>query len=313
VRRNPRLRYWLIISIFTALAITLFTINAEIKLKPQFHDFTQAVAEALVVAVVVSLAVEPRLLRYFGEELASQTFWASFYSRAPEAYREAIKELASADQFQVATDWTATLDWADENKSIIKLTITSTSHRENRSSKSHACKALNSVYQSRFPGRDAEYLRYSLTCPGDNYDVDLIREGRVKVGDGSDGRLMMVGAEGPDSSYYDVPAGMRYTIKVEAVTYVDPMDHFPFVIVRPTLKFTIQLKGNALDDLFLSIVHPGSGTAATDLKGPGKELKEKGPIPIGEEFKTEAFKTGVFITGTAILLSWKPLPGRGRS
>ena len=76
----------------------------------------RAVGEALVVAVVVALAVEPRLLRYFGNEIVSQTFWNAFYSRAPEAYKEAIKELAGADKFAEHARWKVSLDWANEGK-----------------------------------------------------------------------------------------------------------------------------------------------------------------------------------------------------
>lgn len=87
-------KYWMILIIFGLAGLALFSMDAVISLPSQVHGLTQAVGEALVVAVVVALVVEPRLLRYFGEELSSQTFWASFYSRAPDAYREAIKELA---------------------------------------------------------------------------------------------------------------------------------------------------------------------------------------------------------------------------
>src|SRR5450755_4711905 len=81
-------KYWAILLMFGLVGAALFTVDAVMSLPSQVHSITQAVGEALVVAVVVSLVVEPRLLRYFGEELSSQTFWASFYSRAPDAYRD---------------------------------------------------------------------------------------------------------------------------------------------------------------------------------------------------------------------------------
>jgi hypothetical protein len=43
-------------------------------------------------------------------ELASQTFWTSFYSRAPEEYGEAITDLAAATQFAISFQWMITLD-----------------------------------------------------------------------------------------------------------------------------------------------------------------------------------------------------------
>ena len=103
MRRYSRWQHWLVLVAFIIASVVLFAISSYVKMSSDVYDFTRAIAEALIVAVVVSLAVEPRLLRYFGNELASQTFWNSFYSRAPDAYKDAIKELASEDQFTLAS------------------------------------------------------------------------------------------------------------------------------------------------------------------------------------------------------------------
>src|SRR5215469_6532908 len=113
MKGQGRWRYWLVISLFSAAAAALFVLSVVTKLPDPLPKLTQAIGEALAVAVVVSLAVEPRLLRFFGEEIASQTFWSSFYSRAPDSYREAIKALASAERFGIHTQWQLTFDWAD--------------------------------------------------------------------------------------------------------------------------------------------------------------------------------------------------------
>ena len=126
-------KYWVILFMFGLVGAALFTVDAVMSLPSQVHSITQAVGEALVVAVVVSLVVEPRLLRYFGEELSSQTFWASFYSRAPDAYREAIKELAAKTDFAHAFNFMLSFDWANKEKTVVKMTCEWTEHRENRS------------------------------------------------------------------------------------------------------------------------------------------------------------------------------------
>lgn len=99
MRVNLVSRSGIVLVAFAVLALILYLLSVLLSLPSEAHTVVQAVAEALVVSIVVALAVEPCLLRHFGEELASQTFWTSFYSRAPEEYREAIRELASATQF----------------------------------------------------------------------------------------------------------------------------------------------------------------------------------------------------------------------
>jgi hypothetical protein len=61
--------------------------------------------------------------------------------------------------------------------------------------------------------------------------------------------------------------------------------------------------GTELNDLFISILHPGSGTLQTNNEGVGTELEKQGEIRVGE----------VYITGQAVLVSWKVLSSEGQS
>ncbi|HLM20909.1 MAG TPA: hypothetical protein VK390_05205, partial [Propionibacteriaceae bacterium] len=84
--------------------------------------------------MVIALIVEPRLLRHFGERISNQTFWASFYSKAPAAYREAIKKLAGQDQFATGSHWVLTFDWAEASRDALRLHVRSEVHHLNNSS-----------------------------------------------------------------------------------------------------------------------------------------------------------------------------------
>jgi hypothetical protein len=129
------------------------------------------VAEALSVSIVVALVVEPRLLRHFGEELASQTFWASFYSRAPRGYRDAIQELASATQFGIAVNLKVVLDWASDDQTIIRLRFEGTHCRENRSNKPFPYEPRGNLYDSPFPSHKAEIDQYEVICEGATFHI----------------------------------------------------------------------------------------------------------------------------------------------
>jgi len=266
-----------------------------VKIPEQAQTLSRAVGEALVVAVVVALAVEPRLLRYFGNEVVSQTFWNAFYSRAPEAYKEAIKELAGADKFAEHARWNVTLDWANEERSVVRLTVDYTNFLKNYSSKPHGLQPYTFAYDSPFSDFPTEVHHYQTICQDSAFDTDLIKDGYAQISHAPDGRLLLTPKSDSQPPYFRVPAGQRYTIKTKVTTYAGTSGHFPLAVVRPTLQFTVQLEGAALPNLYLSLVNPGSGSVRPVVEGSGNEMAGKGAILV----------PGVFLTGQAVLLSWK--------
>jgi hypothetical protein len=295
---HSRWRYWAIILLFAGAAAVLYILRDVMSLPALARNLSGAVGDALVVAVVVSLVVEPRLLRYFGEELATQTFWSSFYSRAPDPYREAIKELAAMDQFCVAAHWDVALDWADDQKTAVRMSVRWAIHRENRGSKPHGLKPGIMMYESTVPGLAADIGSYAMLCPQSAFHTDLLADGRVRIEHARDGRLLALPADDHARPYFHVPPGQRYTHLVSATTYVASNGVQPITVTSPTLQFTIQFTGTALPDLYLSVLHPGMGSiTSAAVEGTGTELAARGRIQIG----------GVFVTGQAVLLLWKPL------
>jgi hypothetical protein len=286
-------KYWVILFMFGLVGAALFTVDAVMSLPSQMHSITQAVGEALVVAVVVSLVVEPRLLRYFGEELSSQTFWASFYSRAPDAYREAIKELAAKTDFAHAFNFVLSFDWANKEKTVVKMTGEWTEHRENRSPRQLPLEINAFVPESCFQDFKAEFASCTIVCQELALYANLIDAGVLKVIQGGDGRLTMTQDENL-APLFQIPPGARYTKITSAITYFGPIGFMPYVSVGPALQFGIQLRGTALPDLYFSIVHPGQGVSPV-FKGMGTDLAARGLMKIGE----------VFIEGQSVVLSWK--------
>jgi hypothetical protein len=294
MRRSSTLHSWIVLTIFGILAIILFLLSALLTLPSELHTLLQSVAEALIVSIVVALAVEPRLLRHFGEELASQTFWTSFYSRAPEKYRGAIRELASATQFTTAFHWKVTLDWADDNQTTIRLSSEITIFRENRSQKPCAFNPWSFIHESPLPSYQATIDEYLIICEGATFRGNPIRDGFSRLEHAQDGRLILQPAKESASSYFQVPPGLKYTIITKATTYIPELGYTPLVITTPTLSLTAELCGDALPDLWISILHPELCSSDTVISGTGTELAGRGSIPIGE----------ICVTGQAILLSW---------
>jgi hypothetical protein len=240
------------------------------------------------------LVVEPRLLRRFGEELASQTFWASFFSRAPREYREAIQELAAATQFSAEVDLKVALDWADDDQTIIRLRYEFTSYRENRSNKPFPIEPKAHLYESSFPSRKASVDRFEIICEGATFRGSPLLDNFSRVERENDGRLVVKPVNESASTYFQVPPGLRYTSIFSGTTYRHESARIPFGMSTPTLSLTVELRGNALPELWISITHPGAGILDPKLSVDGSSLVDKGPIRIDE----------VSLSGSVLLLCW---------
>jgi len=272
----------------------LFLLSATITMPSGMHALVQSVAEALTVSIVVALVVEPRLLRHFGEELASQTFWASFFSRAPRAYREAIQELASATQFGIEVNLKAVLDWADDDQTIIRFRHEFTSYRENRSNKPFQIEPKANLYDSPFPSYKAAIDRYEIICEGATFRGSPLLDNFSRVEREKDGRLVVKPVNESALIYFQVPPGLRYTTIFGGTTYKRESGREPFGISTPALSLTVELQGNALPDLWVSIIHPGSGVLDPNLSVDGSSLINKGPIRVDQ----------VSLSGSVIILYW---------
>jgi Ca2+/Na+ antiporter len=292
VKNRTELRSWFIVSVLGALAAALFLLNATLALPSGVHALAQSVAEALTVSIVVALVVEPRLLRHFGEQLASQTFWASFYSRAPREYRDAIQELASATQFAIAVNLKVVLDWADDDQAVIRCRFEHTSYRENRSSKPFPYEPRGTLYDSPFPAYKAEIDQYQVICESSTFHGRPLIDNFSRVEREKDGRLVVKSAS--KSYYFLVPPGLRYTTIFGGTTYTRASERFTFGISAPALSLTIELHGSALPDLWISIIHPSSGVLDAKLSADGSSLVGKGPIHMNE----------VSLSGSVIILYW---------
>jgi hypothetical protein len=294
MNRFSRWQHWLVLISFAIAAAAFFVGSNYLLASSLPYELSRSIADALIVSVIVSLAVEPRLLRYFGNELSSQTFWASFYSRAPESFKESVKKLASTDRFVVEAHWSINFDWADEEKCVIRLFIESVLHVENRGPRPSVLKPNYFVYESQFPEFAAEFHSYKIACQDPVFYGDAMKDGYLNSGHFRDGTLRIRPAKG-SGAFFEVSPGRRYTSVTSATTYVGPIGHFPLVTTTPTLKTVLNFDGSALPSLYLSVMSPGLGEASTAMDGPGQDFRAKEDIQIGE----------VALTGQAILLSWK--------
>jgi hypothetical protein len=185
-------------------------------------------------------------------------------------------------------------DWADDSKTTLCLCSEVTSYRENRSQKPYVFQPQTYIYESLLPPHEASIDELQVICEGATFYGRPLHDGFSRVARNPDGRLVVEPANESAKGYFKVPPGMRYTIHSKATTYTYELGYAPLVITTPILSLTVELCGNALDDLWISVLHPGLGSFDTDISGCGAALAGRGPIRIGD----------VGVMGQAILLYW---------
>jgi hypothetical protein len=186
------------------------------------------------------------------------------------------------------------LDWADDDQTIIRLRFEMTGYRENHSNKPFPIEPKVFLQDSPFPSYKAEIDRYETICEGATFRGSPLQDNFSRVEREKDGRLVVKPVNESASSYFQVPPGLRYTSIFGGTTYFHESGTIPLGISVPALSLTIELQGNALPDLWVSIIHPGSGMLYPKLIADGSSLVDKGPIRIDE----------VSLSGSVIILYW---------
>jgi len=84
-------------------------------------DAVAALGDALIVAAILSLIVEPyvrlRLMGEFGRDL----FWAIFSPNAPNEFKQSLQELSAPRVYWLTCYWAITLTWTDDTKTILTV------------------------------------------------------------------------------------------------------------------------------------------------------------------------------------------------
>jgi hypothetical protein len=186
------------------------------------------------------------------------------------------------------------LDWANDDQTIIRLRLEMTGYRENHSNKPFPIEPKAYLYESPFPSYKAEADRYEIICEGATFRGSPLRDNFSQVEREKDGRLVVKPVNESASSYFQVPPGLRYTTIFNTTTYVHESGSIPIGMSVPALSLTVELQGDALPDLWISIIHPGSGVLDPKLIADGSSLVDKGPIRIDE----------VSLSGSVIILFW---------
>lgn len=253
-----------------------------------------ALGDALVIAVVLALLVDPVAQIRFARRWGRDVFWAIFNPRAPDKFRNALKDLAAPKGYFRMSTYRFTLDWADEAHDLLnvklQVTVEATVLDPAGFNPSIIVRALmchdgspSRYVHWAFRGEDvqsAEFDEDELSAPGiqvqsSSGHTDLHQE-----------KLKYKGI---------VPQGKTYVVDRTILMTRWKVDYLPVYQANVTLEQLVIVRGGAVPDLHCSVFQ---------LAGP-EMLREEETRPDG---KMEIWYRlpSVSFPGQTSILEWKP-------
>lgn len=258
------------------------------------RELAAAMGEALFVGALVALLVDPLTQRQFATEWGRDVYWAIFSPNAPQEFKDGLQALAAPTGYLRRCTYKMRLSHHPDGYLDLDLTIRAEGVVLDR----HGYRPRDQVFiVARHDGRHSRYLSWSLTgetLPGAEYsEAELENLGVIKKMDS--GRTILDQALLPDS-IGRVPFGKSYEAIRKLQTSVRLSDYLPMFQNRIVLHQVIQIEGDALEDLELSVAQFGGDSTFTQRA----ETRPDGRKVMYFE------KDSVSFPGQNCLVEWKP-------
>jgi hypothetical protein len=258
------------------------------------RQFLAGLGDALIIAAVLALLVDPVAQIRFARRWGRDIFWAIFNPRAPESFRDALKDLAAPKGYLRACTYRFTMDWASDSKDVLNVRLDVTIEA--------------TVLDPS--GFKPDVIVRALMChdgAASRYVHWAFRGEDVKSAEFDEDELKFEGVQEQSFSGHTmlhqerlrfnglVPQDKTYVIDRSLLMTRWKCDYMPFWQGNVVLEQLVIVRGNALQDLNFSVFQ---------LAGPQME-KEEVVRPDG---KTELLFSlpHVSFPGQSSVLEWKP-------
>ena len=152
---------WL--GLFTVLAFLLASVT-----EGAWHETIGAIAEALLVATVVSLVVEPFAHARFATHIAEEVLWAQSSPDAPAGHRAQVQALMNQRVFYQTVNWDFEFSPDPKREDLVQLTIKVATNAITYAPEGYRPEGTRYLLASS-DGRQSEYLEYLFSAgPGLN-------------------------------------------------------------------------------------------------------------------------------------------------
>ena len=253
-----------------------------------------ALGDALVIATILALLVDPVAQIRFARQWGRDMFWAIFNPRAPDRFRDALKDLTAPKGYFRLCTYRFTMDWAQDSDDVLNVRLDLTLEA---TVLDPAGFNPNIVVRSLMchDGSPSRYVRWAF------------RGEEVQPGEFDESELNVHGIQEQSPSGHtdlyqerlpykaSVPEGKTYVIERTVLMSRWKWDFMPFWQGNVVLEQLVILRGDAISDLEFSVFQ---------LAGPEMQ-REDVPRPDGK--KEVWFRLPVVsFPGQSSVLEWKP-------
>lgn len=255
-------RVWLVLAALLVISLGSYTLAFTVWTDGVASEALHSVGEGMLVAVVLGAAgdfyLKYRLaedsVRRGVETAISETF--GFLSPAqPRGLKSAVKEFASARLYAKLTEWQATFDWEDRSAGILSVTLTVSNNGcslyDDGYLPTHELWELQSTMQYR-----TSYLRYCLHSPECEISVDCDELTLRNYVSTQNNRLVLDQAQllrDTLGSSSGLKHGAHYHSSRSTKMYRHASGHIPLMHSNFEIKCTLDIDGDALDDLKIDV------------------------------------------------------------
>lgn len=237
-----------------------------------WNRVADSLGQACIISAVIGLVVERNVKWRFAEEIGRNVFLTLFGHNAPKDYVEALEQYCRRDKVATSCHWTVDMRWADSAREVIAVRTTHISQGVNISSRSIG--GPEQVWEIPSVGsRRSSFLGYEFSVAGgDSHYLDREQLQQITSVQ-TDGSIVCSPEANRNAK---IPPGQTYHLRLELLAHRHAHDMLPLVTRVPTFRQTIQLRGDAVEDLDIHLFHENDflATSGSDQTGgPVYELR----------------------------------------
>lgn len=265
---DPQRNFIFVLRLILAIGLALLALSLQLPRENPLHDFSESIAEALLISWIIARLVDPYVLSRFSHDLGTGVIWSLLSDDAPHELRKAFEAALRLDRYHKSIAWTITFEWEKPLK-ILKLTIRAVSRGQALGqgfSPAHVSWVLGST-----DGYESRVESWSFDVSEDGIHIDKRLPEIAAFCDVQAG-----GRVGLDTTRFAsgivVGTGRFYTIDKTAVMFRRPHGYLPLVASSAVLESTFELKGSALADLDIEFILKDVGQPTRNPSRPDEYL-----------------------------------------
>ncbi|MGN6371671.1 MAG: hypothetical protein ACTHM1_01575 [Solirubrobacteraceae bacterium] len=252
----------------------------------------QALGEALLVAGLLAAVADPFVQQRFAEEWGIGLFWAIFNRDAPSVLRNAINEVAQPELYIAHAEWRVLLTWEDTNHTVLVVDVES--HRRTVCVGRDGWHPIDvgSGLVTDFEGNPSRFKSLRVNAP--SWSIYLDEESiQDHVRPDKSGAVRLDPRKALEHRRIHYREELITATRME--TRLRAVDSLPLFQRMTALEWKIEVRGNAVPDLFVELF--GSRYANAGIKSADSPPR----------WTFSSAPGGVTFPGNGLVLQWRPL------